>query len=72
MESNSYVPQNSYLKSVFLWLQEYWTGPSVRVYPLRAAPKVSRHQSVPRSHAKRVVEVIDLPPFLPAREGRWR
>jgi hypothetical protein len=26
-----------YLLSVLLWLQEYWSGPPVYVYPLRAA-----------------------------------
>jgi hypothetical protein len=31
--------ETSYLKSVLLWLQEYWTGPAVHVYPLRAAPQ---------------------------------
>jgi hypothetical protein len=25
----------AYLKSVLLWLQEYWSGPQVHVYPLR-------------------------------------
>jgi hypothetical protein len=28
--------ETSYLKSVLLWLQEYWTGPEVQVYPLKA------------------------------------
>jgi hypothetical protein len=28
--------ETSYLKSVLLWLQEYWSGPAVYIYPLRA------------------------------------
>ena len=58
----------SYLKSVLLWLQEYWTGPAVRIYPLRAVPQVSRHYSARRTHAalNRRDVIIDLPAFLPA------
>ena len=29
-----YRTETSYLKSVLLWLQEYWTGPAVRVMRL--------------------------------------
>jgi hypothetical protein len=36
-----YRTEASYLKSVLLWLQEYWTGPAVHVYPLRAMPQAS-------------------------------
>jgi hypothetical protein len=42
------------------WLQEYWTGPPVRIYPLRAVPQASPHYN------RRDV-IIDLPAFLPAR-----
>jgi hypothetical protein len=35
-------PGTPYLKSVLLWLQEYWAGPPVQVYPLRAVPQASR------------------------------
>jgi hypothetical protein len=38
-----YQTETSYLKSVLLWLQEYWTGTAVRIYPLRGAPQGSRH-----------------------------
>ena len=55
-----YPTEVSYLKSVLLWLQEYWNGPAVRVYPLRAVPQVSPHY-------KRRDVIIDLPAFLPAR-----
>ena len=41
--------ETSYLKSVLLWLQEYWTGPALRVYPLRAVPQASRHYSARRT-----------------------
>ena len=54
-----YPTEVSYLKSVLLWLQEYWTGPAVR-YPLRAVPLASPHYN------RRGV-IIDLPAFLPAR-----
>jgi hypothetical protein len=37
-----YRPQASYLRSVLLWLQEYWTGPAVRVYPLRAVIRLEQ------------------------------
>ena len=55
-----YPTETSYLKSVLLWLQEYWTGPPVRIYPLRAVPQGSLHYN------RRDV-IIDLPAFLPAR-----
>ena len=61
--------ETSYLKSVVLWLQEYWTGPAVRIYPLRAVPQVS-HYSARRTLAapNRRGEIIDLPAFLPPRK----
>ena len=64
-----YQTETSYLKSVVLWLQEYWTGPAVRVYPLRAVPQVSRHYSTRRTHAalNRRDAIVDLPAFLPPR-----
>jgi hypothetical protein len=43
-----------------LWLQEYWTGPAVHIYPLRTVPQGSLHYN------RRDV-IIDLPAFLPAR-----
>ena len=55
-----YPTEVSYLKSVLLWLQKYWTGPAVRIYPLRAVPQASPHYN------RRDV-IIDLPAFLPAR-----
>ena len=62
-----YQTEASYLKSVLLWLQEYWTGPAVRVYPLKLAEQPSRHYSARRTHAalNRRDVVIDLPAFLP-------
>ena len=56
-----YRTETSYLKSVLLWLQEYWTGPAVRIYPLRTVPQGSLHYN------RRDV-IIDLPAFLPARD----
>ena len=47
----SYQSEAAYLKSVLLWLQEYWTGPAVRVYPLRAVPQGLQHYSARRTHA---------------------
>ena len=32
-----YSPKVSYPKSVLIWLQEFWTGPTVHMYPLRPA-----------------------------------
>ena len=55
-----YRTDTSYLKSVLLWLQEYWMGPPVRIYPLGAVPQASPHYN------RRDV-IIDLPAFLPAR-----
>ena len=55
-----YRTETPYLKSVVLWLQEYWTGPPVRIYPLRAVPQASPHYN------RRDV-IVDLPAFLPAR-----
>jgi hypothetical protein len=59
----------AYLKSVLLWLQEYWTGPAVRTYPLRAVPQVSRHYSARSTYSalNRRDVIIDLPAFLPLR-----
>ena len=60
-QTETYYPTEvSYLKSVLLWLQEYWTGPAVHIYPLRAVPLASPHYN------RRDV-IIDLPAFLPAR-----
>ena len=46
---------------------EYWTGPAVRVYPLKLAEQPSQHYSARRTHAalNRRDVVIDLPAFLP-------
>jgi hypothetical protein len=38
-----YPTEASYLTSVLLWLQEYWTGPAVQVRPLKPVPQVSRY-----------------------------
>jgi hypothetical protein len=57
-----YQTEAAYLKSVLLWLQEYWTGPAVRIYPLRAVPQGSLH------YDRRDV-IIDLPAFLPPRNS---
>ena len=71
-QTETYYPTDtSYLKSVLLWLQEYWTGPAVRIYPLRAVQQPSRHYSARRMHAAmnwRDV-IIDLPAFLPPRNS---
>jgi hypothetical protein len=67
-----YQPEGSYLKSVMLWLKEYWTGPAVQVRPLRATPQPSRHQSPPKRPAtapNRRGEILDLPAFLPSRNS---
>jgi hypothetical protein len=64
-----YPMEASYLRSVLLWLQEYWTGPKVHVYPLRRVPQASQHYSVRRTLASpnRRGEIVDLPAFLPPR-----
>ena len=65
--------ETSYLKSVLLWLQEYWTGPPVRIYPLRAVPQGSRHYStVMHAALNRQDVIIDLPAFLPPRNSLVR
>jgi hypothetical protein len=60
-----YPTETSYLKSVLLWLQEYWTGPPVRIYPLRAVPQGSLHYSARSTHAalNRRNVIVDLPAF---------
>jgi hypothetical protein len=62
-----YRTEASYLKSVLLWLQEYWTRPAVRVYPLKAVPQASPPYSRRTSHAglARRDMIIDIPAFLP-------
>ena len=64
--------ETSYLESVLLWLQEYWTGPAVRIYPLRAVSQEPRRCSAGRTYAalnQRDV-IIDLPAFLPLRKSQ--
>jgi hypothetical protein len=63
--------ETSYLKSVLLWLQEYWTGPEVRIYPLKQVEGGSRHYPALRTHAtfNRRDVIIDLPAFLPPRKS---
>ena len=65
--------ETSYLKSVLLWLQEYWTGPAVRVYPLRPVQALL-HNSARRTLAapNQRGEIIDLPAFLPLRKSSAR
>src|ERR1700726_3181398 len=62
--------ETSYLKSVLSWLQEYWTGPAVRIHPLKQVEQGSRHYSARRTHAAldRRDVIIDLPAFLPPRK----
>jgi hypothetical protein len=44
--------ETSYLKSVLLWLQEYWTEPDPpRIYLLKRVEGGSRHSSARRTHA---------------------
>jgi hypothetical protein len=66
-----YPMEASYLKSVLLWLQEYWTGPRVHVYPFRPVVQASQYYSVRRTIASpnRRGEIIDLPAFLPPRNS---
>ena len=66
-----YQAETSYLKSVLLWLQEYWTEPDPpRIYPLKQVEGGSRHSSARRTHAalNRRNVTIDLPAFLPLRK----
>jgi hypothetical protein len=69
-----YQTEASYLKSVLLWLREYWTGPPVHVYPLRPVPQASGYYSARRTLAapNRRGEIIDLPAFLPPRSSSVR
>jgi hypothetical protein len=69
-----YPTEASYLTSVLLWLQEYWTGPAVQVRPLKPVPQVSRYYSPRRTYAapNRRSEIIDLPAFLPPRSSSVR
>ena len=65
-----YQSEAAYLKSVLLWLQEYWTGPAPRFYPLNQVTQESRHYAT-RTHAglNRRDVIIDLPAFLPTRNS---
>ena len=67
-----YPTEASYLTSVLLWLQEYWTGPAIQVRPLKPVQQVSAHYSPRRTLASsnRQGEVIDLPAFLPVRKSK--
>src|SRR5262249_7620094 len=40
-----YQSEPAYLKSVLLWLQEYWTEPAPRFYPLNQVEQESRYSS---------------------------
>src|SRR5262245_47406815 len=64
-----YRTDTSYLKSVVLWLQEYWSGPTIQVRPIKTARQASRHVSVrrPLASPNRRGEIIDVPAFLPPR-----
>jgi hypothetical protein len=57
--------ETSYLKSVLLWLQEYWAGPAPRVYQLKRV-EVDRDSSVGRTHGalNRQDVITDLPCVL--------
>ena len=60
--------ETSYLKSVVLWLQEYWTGPAVLSVRLERCRKdrglFCAQDACCIKSARRVV---DLPAFLPPR-----
>jgi len=58
-----YQTEAVYLKSVLLWLQEYWTAPAVYIYPLRAMPQGAQHGSARRTHTalNRRDGIIGLP-----------
>ena len=66
-----YLPETSYVKSVLLWLKEYWTGPAVQLRPLRATPQPYQHHSPGSIGAapNRRAEILDLPAFLPSRSA---
>ena len=66
-----YRTESSYLESVLLWLQEYWTGPTVRIYPLGAVPQGSDIMGAIPHYNRRDV-IIDLPAFLPTRNAAAR
>jgi hypothetical protein len=57
-----YQTEASYLKSVLLWLQEYWAGPVVRAATIAALFRAEDARS-----NKSADGIIDLPPFLPPR-----
>ena len=64
--------ETSYLKSVLLWLQEYWTEPDPpRIYPLKRVKGGSRHSSVQRTRDNSIERdtIIDLPAFLAPRKS---
>jgi hypothetical protein len=74
---SSYQSEAAYLKSVLLWLQEYWTGPAPRFYPYKPAAQRPYKQAAQRpSHysvekvraaLNRQDAILDLPTFLPSR-----
>lgn len=70
-----YQSEPAYLKSVLLWLQEYWTGPAPRFNPYKQVAQAVRHHSAPRTNAALDKEnaIVDLPSFLPAGSpSEWR
>jgi hypothetical protein len=71
-----YQSEAAYLKSVLLWLQEYWTGPAPRFYPLNQVEQGGEHSSAqrPQATSNRRDAIVDLPAFLPPQDAaaRWR
>jgi hypothetical protein len=69
-----YQSEPAYLKSVLLWLQEYWTGPAPRFYPLNQVEQDSQYSSAWGACAtsNRRDAIVDLPAFLPPRNSSAR
>jgi hypothetical protein len=71
----TYQSEAAYLKSVLLWLQEYWTGPAPHFYPYKQAAQRPSHYFDEKARAafNQRTERIDLPAFLlPRTSSQYR
>jgi hypothetical protein len=69
-----YQSEPAYLKSVLLWLQEYWTGPAPRFHPFGQVEAGLPRYSAQKAHAapNRQDAIVDLPTFPPFRRSSAR
>jgi hypothetical protein len=69
-----YQSEPAYLKSVLLWLQEYWTGPTPRFRPFGQIEQGLPRYPAQKAHAalNRQDAMVDPSTFLPSRRPSAR